>query len=127
MTADKTFVHLSEENRLQHLINDLKAYLKSRLTIKHINGKPAHYWCGFDHDPRNPEWKPWQHLEVFCIERGYNPGEVADMIGTRYARKLNCECEIFYDPRQVRRDALKRMYGVDFDSEEVELVDELQF
>ena len=38
-------------------------------------------------------------------------------------RKLECECKVLYDERELRKDALKRQFGVDFDSGEVVLVD----
>ena len=41
----------------------------------------------------------------------------------RLGRKLECECQVLYDERELRKEALKRQFGVDFDSGEVGLVD----
>ena len=38
-------------------------------------------------------------------------------------RNLACECQVLFDERELRKDALKRQFGVDFDSGEVGLVD----
>jgi hypothetical protein len=121
MTENQTYEHLKQVNRLQHLLLDLQSYLKTQLPIRHIIGGQDYFWCGFEHDPKNPAWKPWQHLEKFCDKRGYDWVEVRDMIGDLYGRKLNCECEILTDYRQVRKDELKRQFGVDFESGEVGL------
>ena len=33
-----------------------------------------------DHDPRNPNWKPFQYLEQICREYGYDDMEARDII-----------------------------------------------
>jgi hypothetical protein len=46
-----------------------------------------------------------------------------DILEEHLGRKLDCECQVLYDERELRKDALKRQFGVDFESEEVGLVD----
>ena len=79
--------------------------------------------CGQDHDPRNWNWKPWQHLEQLCRERGLDDFAVRDIIAEHLGRKLECECQVLFDERELRKEALRRQFGVDFDSGEVGLVD----
>ena len=82
------------------------------------------YWnCGQEHDPRNWNWKPWQHLEQLCRKRGLDDFTVRDIIKEHLGRKLECECQVLYDERELRKEALKRQFGVDFESGEVGLVD----
>jgi hypothetical protein len=40
-----------------------------------------------------------------------------------WGRKIICECEFLIDPIEERKEALRRQFGVDFDSGEVGLVD----
>jgi hypothetical protein len=46
-----------------------------------------------------------------------------DIIREHLGRKLECEYQILYDERELRKEALRRQFGVDFDSGEVVLVD----
>ena len=58
------------------------------------------YWtCGQDHDPRNWNWKPWQHLERLCRKRGLDDFAVRDILFEHLGRKLECECQVLYDER----------------------------
>ena len=82
------------------------------------------YWaCCQEHDPRNWNWKPWQHLERLCRKRGLDDFAVRDILFEHLARNLECECQVLYDERELRKDALRRQFGVDFESGEVGLVD----
>lgn len=46
-----------------------------------------------------------------------------DIIKEHLGRRLECECQVLYDERELRRQALKRQFGIDFESGEVGLVD----
>jgi hypothetical protein len=46
-----------------------------------------------------------------------------DIIEEHLGRKLECECQVLFDARELRKEALGRQFGVDFDSGEVGLVD----
>jgi hypothetical protein len=48
---------------------------------------------------------------------------VRDILFEYVGRKLECECQVLYDERELRRQALRRQFGVDFGSGEVRLVD----
>jgi hypothetical protein len=58
-----------------------------------------------------------------CQKRGLDDFAARDILGEHLERKLECECQIFYDKRDLRKDALKRQFGVDFESGEVGMVD----
>jgi len=93
-------------------------YLRQKLTKVELHGANrtyTYYTCGQDHDPRNPNWKPFKNLEVFCKrEKTYMPRFLAvieDVIG----RTFDCECEMLNDKREVSRIRLAVTFGVDFD------------
>ena len=88
-----------------------------------IEGGMEYWSCGQDHDPRNWNWKPRQHLERLCCKQGLDDFAVRDILEEHLERKLECECQVLYDERELRKEALKRQFGVDFDSGEVGLVD----
>ena len=88
-----------------------------------IEGGRECWNCGQQHDSRNWNWKPWQHLEQLCRERGLDDFAVRDIIVEHLGRKLDCECQVLYDERELRKQALKRQFGVDFESGEVGLAD----
>jgi hypothetical protein len=48
---------------------------------------------------------------------------VKDILFKHLGRKLECECQVLYHERELRREVLKRQFGVDFGSGEVGLVD----
>ena len=82
------------------------------------------YWtCGQDHDPRNWNWKPWQHLERLCRKQGFDDFAVREILEQQLGRELECECLVLYEERELRKEALKLQFGVDFDSGGVVLVD----
>ena len=86
-----------------------------------IEGGGEYWTCGQDHDPRNWNWKPWHHLERLCRKRGLDDFAVRDILFEHLGRKLDCECQVLYDEMELRKEALKRQFGVDFDSGEVGL------
>jgi len=58
---------------LQRLLEILKANLQ-QVSVMGEDGKERYryYTCGQEHDPRNKEWKPFQHLMRYCQELGMN-------------------------------------------------------
>jgi len=38
-------------------------------------------------------------------------------------RKLECECQVIFDEREMLKEALRKQFGVDFDNGKVGLVD----
>jgi hypothetical protein len=54
---------------------------------------------------------------------GLDDFAVRDILFEYLGRNLECECQVLYDEREFRKEALKRQFGVDFDSGEVGLMD----
>jgi hypothetical protein len=79
--------------------------------------------CGQEHDSRNWNWKPWQNLERVCCEQGLYDFVARDILFEHLGRKLECECQVLFDERELRKDALKRQFGIDSGSGKVGLVD----
>ena len=53
------------------------------------------YSCGQDHDPRNPNWKPFKYLEFYCRKCGYDDMVDQEIIEEHIGRRLDCECQLF--------------------------------
>ena len=45
-----------------------------------LEGGIEYLTCGQEHDPRNWNWKPWQHLERLCRKRGLDDFAVRDIL-----------------------------------------------
>jgi hypothetical protein len=56
--------------------------LRKKLSQIEVKGtiNYSYYDCGQDHYRRNPNWKPWQHLEWYCDKTRYDFLEARDMI-----------------------------------------------
>ena len=75
--------------------------------------KQVEYWsCGQDHDPRNWNWKPWQHLERLCRKKGLDDFALREILFEHLGRMLECECQVLFDGRELRKEALKRQFGI---------------
>jgi hypothetical protein len=62
-------------------------------------------------------------LERLCRKRGLNDFAVREILLEHLGKKLECECQVLYDESQLRKEALKRQFGVDFYSGDIGLVD----
>jgi hypothetical protein len=62
---------------------------------------------------RNPEWKPFKILSQLCKKYDYDFFIVKDLIEEHLGREVACECEVLTDPRELKRQRLRRT-GVDF-------------
>jgi hypothetical protein len=122
-TAYGTYLYFDEPVTLETFMRDYRQVLKENFQNVRIEGGMEYWTCGQKHDPRNWNWKPWRHLERLCRNRGLDDFAVRDILGEQLGRKLECECQILYDERELRKEALKRQFGVDFESGEVGMVD----
>ncbi|MGB5619351.1 MAG: hypothetical protein WBM78_21110 [Desulfobacterales bacterium] len=104
-------------------MQDYRQILTTHFQKVIIEGGGEYWTCSQDHDPRNWNWKPWQHLERLCRKLGLDDFAVRDILVEHLGRKLECECKVLYDERELRKEALRRQFGVDFESGEVGLVD----
>ena len=122
-TAYGTYLYFAELGTLETFLRDYQRILIQNFQIIRIEGAGEYWTCGQEHDPRNWNWKPWYHLERLCRKRGLDDFAVKDILFEHLGRNLECECQVLYDERELRKEALRRQFGVDFDSGDVGLVD----
>jgi hypothetical protein len=60
--------------------------------------------------------------ERLCCKQDLDDFAVRNILFEHLERKLACECQVLYYVRELRKDALTRQFGVDFESGEVGLV-----
>ena len=93
-------------------MRDYRRILMDNFQKVRIEGGGDYWTCGQDHDPRNWNWKPWYHLEHLCRKRGLDDFAVRDILFEHLGRKPECECQILYDERQLRTEALRGNSGL---------------
>ncbi len=115
-TAWSTYRYLDSPTLRDEFLKDFREILQQKL-IKYIDadGKEK-YKCGKDHDPRNPDWEPWRYFERFYIQQGLDDFATREYLESMWGRKIICECEFLIDSIEERKEALKRQFGVDFES-----------
>ena len=119
-TAHMTHLYLSDPKHLKKFLREFKNILKSKYQIINDAGEDR-YTCGQQHDHRNPNWKPFQYFEQYCLQEGLDDFEVRDFLEKYLHRRIICECHILIDEKAIRKRHLMRQFGVDFEG--VELVD----
>jgi hypothetical protein len=115
--AHETWKHLSQYNNFECFMKEFLPYLQKNLQLIKVHGGKdsyEYYSCGQQHDPGNPEWRPFQNMETFCRKKRCDFEVVKSIIEDRLFKKLICECEILTNPNDIRRRDLQRMYGIDF-------------
>ena len=122
-SAYGTYLYFAEPGALEKFLRDYRHILSQNFQKAKIEGDGEYWTCGHEHDPRNWNWKPWQRLERLCRKLGLDDFAARDIIEEHLGRKLECECQVLFDARELRKEALGRQFGVDFDSGEVGLVD----
>ncbi len=116
-TPDLTYLALKVESTFQKFFKGYIELLQKKFKEIEVHGNNCSYpyrTCGQIHDPRNPEWKPFQHLWGYCERTRYDFFEVRNMIEERIGHKVTCECQLLEDDRERRRRELTRVFGVDF-------------
>jgi hypothetical protein len=121
-TAYGTYLYFAEPGTMETFMRDYRHILTTHFQKIRIEGD-GKWSYGQEHEPRNWNWKPWQHLERTCRKLGLDDFAVRDIIFEHLGRKMDCECQVLYDERELRKEALRRQFGVDFDSWEIGLVD----
>ena len=112
-----TYLALKVESTFQEFFKGYIELLQKKFKEIEVRGNNYSYTyrtCGQIHDPRNPEWKPFRHLESYCAQTGYDFFEVRNMLEERIGHKIICECQLIEDDRERRRRELTRVFGVDF-------------
>jgi hypothetical protein len=87
-TACGTYLYFAEPGVLENFTQDYRRILMDNFQKIRIEGTGEYWACGQDHDPRNWNWKPWQHLERLCRKRGLYDFAVRDILFEHLGRKL---------------------------------------
>jgi hypothetical protein len=113
---EKTYIELDKKSNFDAFMKNYIKMLKREFKIVEVKGHGytyCYYTCGQNHDPRNPNWKPFKILWQLCKKYDYDFFIVKEIIETQIGRKIACECEILTEPRELKRHRLQRT-GVDF-------------
>ncbi|MFC1814499.1 hypothetical protein ACFL0M_00870 [Thermodesulfobacteriota bacterium] len=119
-TVYMTNLYLSVSKNLNKFLSEFREILKNNFQKISVEGEQR-YTCGQMHDRRNPDWKPFQYLERYCLKQGLDDFEVRDFLEEYLQRRIICECDILYDQKELRKRDLMRQFGMDFEG--VELLD----
>lgn len=115
--AHETWKYLSIDNNFERFMKEFLPYLQNNLQLLQVHDDKDSYEycsCGQPHDPRNPEWRPFQIMETFCWKKKCDFEIVKSMIEDRLFKRLKCECEILTNKDDLRRKDLQRVFGLDF-------------
>ena len=116
-TPEEAIEQIKDQDTREQLSGCL-AYLKEHLELVEIKGDGpracTYYSCGQAHDPKSRNYKPFKHLEAYCKKEGLNAGGILDTIENAIWRRVDCECEILNDRKEVTRRRLWAMFGSDF-------------
>ena len=116
-SVHQTWADLSIDEIFHKFFKGFLELLQNKLSKQEVIGhnySVSYYKCDQPHDPRNPKWKPFKHLEPYCERTRFDFLTVKDIIEDRIGRKFQCECGLLRDDRARRRFELERIYGVDF-------------
>jgi hypothetical protein len=115
-TPEEAIARVQHEGTRQFLLGYLDL-LKKSLKLEQVKGDSyeySYYTCGQAHDRHNPNWKPFGILEKCCKNARLSPLATKEIIEEHIGRKIVCECEIYSDPKEVKRKRLQAAFGVDF-------------
>ena len=108
-TLEEAIEQIEDKDTREQLAGCLD-YLKEHLELVEIEGDGprtcTYYTCGQAHSPRNPHWKPFKHLEAYCKKEKLNPAGILDTIENAIWRRVECECQILNDRKEVTRRRL---------------------
>jgi hypothetical protein len=116
LTPEQAIAIVKHKKTRQSLIEYLDL-LKKRLKMEEVKGDSceySYYSRGQAHDRHNPSWKPFGILERCCKKARLSLLAVKEMIEEQIGRKIVCECEIFSDPKEVKRKRLQSAFEVGF-------------
>ena len=106
-----------KDEKTRNMLMGYFEYLKEKLEKVEVKGNVrgfTYYSCGQTHDKRNPDWKPFQHLEAYCKEVGQHPITVRELIENWTGRRVVCECQFLNDDKEIARRRLRASFGIDF-------------
>ncbi len=115
-----TSLYLSVPKHIKKFLREFRNILKSNYRTITVADEEQ-YTCGQQHDHRNLNWKPFHHLERYCLKEGLDDLEVRDFLEKHLKRRIICECQILIGEKEIRKRDLIRQFGVDMEG--LELVD----
>jgi hypothetical protein len=81
-----TYLYLDHPHLRGKFIHKFRQFLKQNLPKRIDAVGREKFECPHDHDPRNPDWIPFQHFEQFCLQRGLD-----DLATREYMEHVNDE------------------------------------
>ena len=119
-TAYGTYLYFAGTDTLKTFLRDYRRILEEKFQKIRTKCTRKYWTCRQEHDPRNWNWKAYRHLDRLCCKRGLDDFAIRDILFERQERELECECQVLYDERELREEALRRQFGVDFYSGDVD-------
>ena len=96
-TAYGTCLYFTEPGTLETFMRDYRQILIKNFQKIQIEGTGEYWICGQGHDPRNWNWKPWQHLERLCRKRGLDDFAVRASYFKCRGRNLEFKYQVLND------------------------------
>ena len=109
-----TNLYLSVPKNLKRFLSEFRQILKDNFQVITVEGEKR-YTCGQEHSRLNPDWEPFKHFEPYCLEQGIDDFEVRDFLEEYLRRPIVCECDILIDRKELRKQDLARIFGLDFE------------
>jgi hypothetical protein len=106
-SAYGTYLYFAEPGTLETFMRNYRQNLMDNFQRVRIEGGGEYWTCGQDYDPRNWNYKSWHHLEKLCPGKGLYDFALRDILSEHLGRKLERECQVLYDERELRKRPLK--------------------
>jgi hypothetical protein len=95
----KTYIDLDQPEVYKQFMQGYLVLLRSNLQQYKVMDQKGdlleiRYSCGQNHDPQNPNWKPFKYLEYYCRKCGYDDMVAQAIIEEHIGRGLGCECQL---------------------------------
>ena len=116
VSVEQAIEQIKDEETREQLAGCLE-YLKQHLEKVEIKGdlrSCSYYTCGQAHDKRSRNYKPFKHLEAYFKKEGLNWAGIRDTIENVIWRRVDCECQILNDEKEVKRKKPWVAFGMDF-------------
>jgi hypothetical protein len=86
-----TYLYLDSPALRGQFVHDFRALLRQKYSKRIDAGGREQYSCDQEHDPRNPDWKPWRYFERFCVKMGLEDLATREYLESLWNRKIICE------------------------------------
>jgi len=96
-TAYGKYLYFVVPNKLEIFLQDYRQILMAHFRRIEVEGGSDYWTCGQDHDPRNWDWEPWQHLERLCRNQGLDDFAVRASYYRCRGRNLEFKYQVLND------------------------------